>query len=71
MSAIHNRRPCAVSKTFVCVLTWYGTCGWGEAAGLVDVLAGRDGCILRGEKEGSARAGWDHGQQPQARAGDV
>ena len=50
MSAMHKRRPWAVSKTFVWVLTGKGGFGWGDAVGLVEVEAGRDaGCIVRGE----------------------
>lgn len=64
MSAMHSRRPWAVSKTFVWVLTWCGTEGWGDAAGLVEVLAGREGCIFDEVQEQSARPRSDRGQQP-------
>lgn len=48
ISAIHSIRPWPVSKTFVWVFTWYGWArGNGEAAGRVEVEAGREfDCIL-------------------------
>lgn len=55
MSATHSKRPWAVSKIFVWVLTWW-TVGLGEAAGLVEVLVGRDsGCIFEDGEEQSHR----------------
>lgn len=42
ISAIHRSLPCAESRTFVWVLTWYGGRGLGDTGGLVDVDCGLD-----------------------------
>ena len=49
MSAMQRILPWAVSKTFVCVFTWYCGRGLGEVAWRVEVDAGRErdcDCIL-------------------------